>query len=120
MRTLGSSTLLAALLLVVGLHSFAQEKDKQEGKKGKSGMVVGILTAKDKNSIDVKADGEEKARKYVPHWRGGAPAEGGGLDKDMLKTFAKLKVGSRVQVKWEFEERLRAVEVKVLKEADKK
>src|SRR5687768_9861982 len=110
MRTLGSCTLLAAMLLVVGLESLAQEKDKEGGKKGKSGTVIGILVAKDKNSIDVKADGEEEARKYVPHWRGGAPAEGGGLDKDMLKTFAKLKVGSRVQVKWEFEERHRAIE----------
>src|SRR5688572_19556360 len=111
MRTFGSCILLSTLLLTVGLESVAQ--DKKEGEKGKSGTVIGILVAKDKNSIDVKAPGEEKARKYVPHWRGGAPAEGGGLDKDMLKTFAKLKVGSRVQVKWEFEERLRAVEVKV-------
>ena len=118
MRTYGSCTMLLALLLAFGLESAAQEKE--EGKKGKSGTVIGILVAKDKNSIDIKADGEEKPRKYVPHWRGGAPAEGGGLDKDMLKTFAKLKVGSRVQVKWEFEERLRAIEVKVLKEADKK
>jgi hypothetical protein len=118
MRTLGCCTLRAALLLAVGLESAAQ--DKKDGEKGKSGTVIGILVAKDKNSIDVKAAGEEKARKYVPHWRGGAPAEGGGPDKDMLKTFAKLKIGSRIEVKWEFEERLRAVEVKVLKEADKK
>jgi hypothetical protein len=120
MRILGFCTLLAALFVVVSLESFAQEKDKDEGKKGKSGTVVGILTAKDKNWIEVKAAGEEEARKYVPHWRGGMPAQGGGPDKEMLKTFAKLKVGSRVQVKWEFEERLRAVEVKVLKEPGKK
>jgi hypothetical protein len=82
--------------------------------------VIGVLVAKDKGSIDVKADGEEKARKYVPHWRGGAPAQGGGPDKEMLQTFAKLKVGSRIEVKWEFEERLRAVAVKVLKEAPAK
>jgi len=116
MRTLGTCVLLAALLVVSALESRAQEK--KEGEKGKSGTVIGILVGKDKNSIEVKAAGEEKARKYVPHWRGGMPAQGGGLDKDMLKTFAKLKIGSRVQVKWEFEERLRAVEVKVLKEAE--
>jgi len=62
----------------------------------------------------VKADGEEKARVYVPHWIGGAPAQGGGPDKKMVAAFGKLKVGSRVEVTWEFEERLRAVEVKVL------
>jgi hypothetical protein len=119
MRALVSFIVLA-LLLTAGFESAAQEK--KDGAKGKSGTVIGILTAigEKKMMIEVKADGEEKARKYVPHWRGGAPAEGGGPDKDMLKVFAKLKVGSRVQVKWEFEERLRAVEVKVLKEAPPK
>jgi len=118
MQRFVASLVLSGLVLAAGLSSSAQEKKKDQ--KGQSGTAIGILVAKDKNSIDLKADGEEKARKYVPHWRGGAPAQGGGLDKDMLATFAKLKVGSRIEVKWEFEERLRAVEVKVLKEAAKK
>jgi hypothetical protein len=102
-----------------GLQAAAQDKkDVKEEKKGKKrgGTVVGTLTRKGENFIEVKADGEEKARKYVPHWIGGAPAQGGGPDKKMLAVFSKLKVGSRVEVKWEFEERLRAVAVKVLHE----
>ena len=44
MRTLGSCTLLAALLLIAGLESAAQDK-KKDGEKGKSGTVIGILNA---------------------------------------------------------------------------
>lgn len=88
-----------------------KEKDKTEGKKGRA---IGLLTAKGPNFIAVKAAGEEKARKYMPRWIGGLPADGGGLDKGMLKTFRSLKIGSRIQVDWVFEERLRAVGVKLL------
>lgn len=111
---------VSMLILAADLGSIAQEKEKKQEAKNKSGTVIGILVAKDKNSIEVKAAGEEKGRRYVPHWIGGMPAQGGGLDKKMLKIFAELQVGSRVEVKWEFEERLRAVEVKVLKAAEKK
>ncbi|MBM4072226.1 MAG: hypothetical protein FJ271_25360 [Planctomycetes bacterium] len=93
----------------------AQEKKD----KLKKGRTIGVLTAKKDNFIEVKADGEVKGRKYVPRWIGGLPADGGGLDKTMLKTFRALKVGSRVEVEWIFEERLRAVKVKVLQETKK-
>ena len=46
----------------------------------------------------MKADGEETARRYVPHWVGGAPAAGGGYDKKMVETINKVKVGSRVKL----------------------
>jgi hypothetical protein len=124
----------AALVVIVGALSLiwagveprttvvAGEKDKKEKDKkekdpleGKKGVAIGLLTEKGPNFIEVKADGEEKARRYVPHWVGGAPAAGGGPDKKMLKIFSELKVGSRLEVEWVFEERLRAVSVKVLK-----
>jgi hypothetical protein len=111
----GSITVLALVAFAAG----AQEKDKKE-EKGKSGTAIGILVAKDKAWIELKADGEEKPRRYVPHWVGGNPADGGGPDKKMLKVFHDLTVGSRIEVKWEFEERLRAVEVKVLRPAPRK
>jgi hypothetical protein len=94
-----------------------KESDKKEEKK--SGTVVGEITAKGDNYVEVKADGEEKARRYVPHWVGGAPKDGGGPDKEMLKTIKELKVGSRVKLEWEFEERPRVVKVEVLKEPGK-
>ncbi len=100
----------------------AQEKDKKEKNplEGKKGKAIGILTEKGPNFIEVKADGEEKGRRYVPQWVGGAPAKGGGPDKNMLKIFSELKVGSRIEVEWLFEERLRALGVKVLKAPAKK
>src|SRR5690349_17899606 len=78
-----------------------KEKDPQEGKKG---TVIGTLTNKGENFIEVKAPGEEKARKYVPQWIGGAPAKGGGLDKNTLKAIREVTVGSRIEVEWIFNE----------------
>ncbi|MCI0462522.1 MAG: hypothetical protein L0Z62_36695 [Gemmataceae bacterium] len=98
----------------------AAEDPKQNPDEGKSGTVVGIVTAKGENFIEVKAAGEERGRRYVPRWIGGLPKDGGGLDKDMLKVFRELKVGSRVRVEWKFEERARALKVEVLKAAPPK
>jgi hypothetical protein len=89
-------------------------KEKKDGKEGKKGTVIGMLVGKGTNYIEIKADGEETPRKYVPQWKGGKPADGGGLDKEILKAFDSLKVGSRVEVQWMFEERLRALSIKVL------
>lgn len=109
-----------ALALVGSDAAQAQEKKKEKSPlEGKKGTVVGTLVGKEKNAIEVKADGEEKGRKYVPQWKGGAPAQGGGPDKAMLKIFNELKVGSRIEVEWLFEERLRAISVKVLKTPEK-
>lgn len=112
-------------------HVFGQDKKevKKETKKeekakdpleGKKGTTVGQLVAKGEAFIEVKADGEEKARKYFPEWKGGAPAQGGGFDKATLKSFRETTVGSRVEIEWVFHERLRALNVKVLKAAETK
>lgn len=105
------------LLLAFVAPVSAQEKDKKEEKRG--GTISGIVTAKEKNVIEIKADGEEKARKYVPKWVGGAPASGGGPDKKMLEEIAKVKIGSRVKIQWEFEERPRVLKIEVLKAPEK-
>jgi hypothetical protein len=112
---------VVAFVLLGGLPLAGGEKKDPKGKdkEKRGGTVVGVLAAKGDNYIEVKADGEEKARKYVPYWRGGAPDKGGGLDKEMLKTFKTLKVGSRVRLEWEFDERPRVVRVEMLKAAGK-
>lgn len=94
--------------------------DKKEGKKseeGRKGTVTGVVTAKGDNWIEVKADGEEKARRYVPHWRGGNPADGGGLDKKMLTQIREVPLKSRVRIEWIFQERPRVEKLEVLKKA---
>jgi len=117
-RLLSVATVAVALWTLAqlaGVPVHAQDKKAKNPEEGKKGVTVGMLVKKDEKSIEVMADGEEKARRFVPQWKGGAPAKGGGFDKDMLKTFAELKVGSRVEVHWVFEERLRALKVVVLR-----
>jgi hypothetical protein len=106
--------MLLAVAVIPACLVMADDKKEDEPDK-KSGTVAGMITAKEKNWIEVKADGEEKARRYVPRWIGGAPAQGGGFDKKMLVAFADLKVGSRIRLEWEYEERPRAIKVEVLK-----
>src|SRR5262245_16715012 len=105
-------TVLAGLLLagLVGGVS-AQEKKAEE----KGGTVVGVVTAKTENALEVKGDGELKARRYVPEWVGGAPAQGGGFNKKTLQDIAKVPVGARVRLEWKFEERPRILKIEVLK-----
>ena len=111
-RVLLAGFLAATFVALAG----AQEK-KDEPRKG---TVTGVVSAKGDNWIEVKADGEEKGRRYVPHWRGGAPAAGGGLDKDMLARMKDTPLNSRVKIDWEFEERARVVKIEVLKKPDEK
>jgi hypothetical protein len=106
------------LLGGAGLSSAEEKKDKKEAVR--KGTVVGTLTDKSDKWIEVKADGEEKARRYVPHWRGGAPSAGGGPDKKTLELIGKLKKGSRVRLEWSFAERLRIDKVEVLKAPEEK
>jgi hypothetical protein len=96
------------------------KKDDKKGEEGRKGKVTGVVTAKGENWIEVKADGEEKARRYVPHWRGGAPADGGGPDKAMVAEIKKVLVNSRVELEWIFEERPRVEKITVLKKPEVK
>ena len=106
--------LLAGLAaLAVSLAATADDK-KDDKKEERKGTVTGVVTAKGENWIEVKGDGEEKARRYVPHWRGGAPADGGGPDKEMVARIKEIPVHSRVKLDWVFEERPRVVKVEVL------
>jgi hypothetical protein len=76
-----------------------------------------VSIAKEGNAIEVKADGEEKARRYVPMWVKVEGKQFGGFDPATLKRFSELKVGSRIEVEWVFEERFRALKIAVLKAA---
>jgi hypothetical protein len=120
MSSRSTLTLMLAVALLAslcGVEPQAGEK-KKEDKRG--GTVVGVLTEKGKDFIKVKSPGEEEARRYVPHWVGGTPAQGGGFDKKILKLFEGLKVGDRVRLEWNFEERPRVISIELLKTEDKK
>ena len=102
---------------VLGSRS-ANAQDKKDEPKEKKGTVTGVVVAKTKNSIKVKAFGEEKEREYFPRWVGGLPAQGGGLDKKTLAAFEKLKVGEKIRLMWEYEERFRAVTIESLEKKE--
>jgi len=107
---------LALTVTAVGRADDAK-KNPDEGKKG---TVTGLVTAKGPNWIEVKADGEEKARRYVPHWKGGAPKDGGGPDKEMVARLKEVPVEARVRLEWSFEERPRVEKIEVLRAGKEK
>ena len=81
-----------ALCLAAGT---AEDKKPDEKKKDepRTGKVTGVVTAKDDRSIEVKADGEEKARKYHVHAK---------LPEKLLLAVRQAPIGSRVAVEWTF------------------
>lgn len=113
---------LAVGLLMVGftIATGAQEKKEVKKDEARKGTVTGIVTAKGDNFLEIKADGEEKARRYVPHWKGGAPAQGGGPDKEMVAKIKETPVNARVRIEWVFEERPRVEKIEILKKPDAK
>jgi hypothetical protein len=108
-----------ALALTVSAAGQAEDPKKKDADEGKKGTVTGTVTAKGDNWIEVKADGEEKARRYMPNWKGGLPKDGGGPDKDVVATIKETPVKARVRLEWSFHERPRIEKIEVLK-AEKK
>src|SRR5256885_639481 len=96
--------MLRALVLSAFLVGFAAVDDKKDEKK--SGTVAGVVTAKEKNWIEVKAAGEEKARKYF--LRGDTSAE-------LKQAIKDVPTGSRVRIEWSFLERPRVIKLEILK-----
>ncbi|MSR80620.1 MAG: hypothetical protein EXS11_07820 [Gemmataceae bacterium] len=119
MIRIGSLVGLACLMVVGTSFSLLTAQDKAQKKaknpeEGRKGTVTGLVTSKGDNWIEVKADGEEKGRKYFPHWVGGNPAQGGGPDKKMIAEIKKTPLKSRVSLEWLFEERPRVEKIELL------
>ena len=64
------------------------------------------------NCVDIKPVDGGPVERYCPRWLGGMPAKGGGPDKKAIEKIRQLKKGDRVTVKFEYDERLRLVDVK--------
>ena len=108
--------LAGILVLALTVTASSQSDDtKKDGDEGKKGTVTGLVTAKGDNWIEIKADGEEKPRKYVPHWKGGLPKDGGGPDKEMMAKIKNVPLKARVRLEWSFQERPRVEKIEVLK-----
>ena len=107
----------AVVAVVVTATGAGADEPKKDAEK--KGTVTGVVTAKGDNWIEVKADGEERARRYVPHWRGGNPDKGGGPDKEMVAKIKEVPLKARVRLEWSFEERPRVEKIEVLKKEEK-
>jgi len=104
--------LTMAGMLVLSVSAMAADEKEPTTQ---SGTMTGTVTEKGETWIRVK-DAEGNSERFMPRWIGGAPKDGGGLDKEMLKQIAAVKAGDKVEVKWTFDERKRVVELKVLAE----
>jgi len=108
--TLRWSIVLTGILLLgsaaVQLAARAEGDKKDEPKNG---TTIGILVNKGPTWVEVKADGEKDAVRYLPYWRGGAPTDGGGPDKTVVETIKKIPVTNLVKVAWELNENHRRI-----------
>jgi hypothetical protein len=91
------------LILIVCINVWAEDKEDR------TGTVSGMVVAKGGNWIEVKADGEEKPRKYYT-----------GSDPVALKAVKETEVGSRIRLEWRFREVYRVAKIEVLKPPPKK
>jgi hypothetical protein len=96
-----------AVLVADRMQAFAAEK-------GETGTLNGVIAAKGETWIEVRADGEEGSKRYIPRWIGGLPKNGGGFEKSMLEKIAKVKVGNQVKLSWLMEEHLRVTALDVI------
>ncbi len=79
----------------------------------RKGTFAGEVAEKGDNWFRVAGEGG-KSMRFMPRWIGGMPADGGGLEKPVLEAIGRLRVGQKVRVQWEWEERPRAVEIRVV------
>jgi hypothetical protein len=99
---LASGILLLGSCLAYGLRA-------EEASKG--GVTQGIITARSEHWLEIKADGEKESVRYLPKWVKGTEGERGGLDQGMLGKLKGFVVLNRVEVKWEFFESQRILEI---------
>jgi hypothetical protein len=86
-----------------------------EGEDGKGGSVTGVVTAKGKDFIKVRSEGDKEPKQYMPNWKGG---NDGGLDKDMLEKIGGVPIGSVVKISWKQDEHLRVTALEVVKKGE--
>jgi hypothetical protein len=67
---------------------------------GRSGTLLGTVTAKGEGWIAIRPDGERESYKFFARWVGGTPQQGGGLDRQILQAIAQAPVGVHVQAQW--------------------
>lgn len=113
MRLVHLCCLLAFALPVTAHAAEGGGEAKHEAKKeahdamktGTTGTSSGTIVSLEKGKLVLKTgDGNLL---FMPHWKGGMPKDGGGLDKATLEKLEKFKPGDQVTIAWVWEERRR-------------
>jgi RNA polymerase sigma-70 factor (ECF subfamily) len=125
--TLSAAVLCTFSLVPVQAEEHREEKPKvevpaaNEPKKeahdamaeGTKGVSEGVIVSLEKGKLVLKtSDGNLL---FMPHWRGGNPKDGGGLDKAVLEKVGSFKPGQRVRIAWTWSERRRIEEISASK-----
>ena len=77
----------------------------------RTGAMLGVIVGKGDEWIEVKPPKAGYTERYIPRWVGGMPQDGGGFDKDMIRTFGGITVGDKVKLQWMYDERKRVVRI---------
>ena len=102
-KVLGVLGVAVVCLCVSG--ALADDKKVEGPAKGDKGVATGVIAKVDGGKVTLKVG--ERETVFIPYWRGGMPKDGGGFDKDMMKTLAQFKVGEKVKITWTMEEHQR-------------
>ncbi len=92
---------------------------KKKKKQEKSGFTTGIIVAKEGSTVEIRKDGEDTARRYLPPWKGGKPEDGGGFDEDIVAKIEDIPAGNRIFFSWAQDEQLRLTDIQLLAPAEK-
>jgi len=76
------------------------------------GTLTGEIIGKGTDHLTIVPDDRDEALRFIPVWKGGSPAQGGGFDKEMLKKIAEQKIGDRVTITWKLEEHRRLLSIR--------
>jgi hypothetical protein len=101
--------LLPVLLLLLVVLPVLAQPDAGKDAPPTQGTVVGIVVARGEAWVSVKAEADKEPIRYIPFWRGGAPADGGGPDKDTLAALKKVYLSNLVEVSWQLQENQRRI-----------
>jgi len=95
-------TLLMLGFLGTALALDVLSADVAAQEKRKTGTILGFVTDKGNSKamnnawVEIKADGEEKGRRYWP----AADRKIGGPDREILAAIRAVAIGARVQIEW--------------------
>lgn len=73
--------------------------------EGTKGVSEGTIVSLEKGKLVLAT--QEGNLAFTPHWTGGMPKDGGGFDKDMMRTLEGFRPGQKVSIAWTWSERRR-------------